>query len=111
MKTVVDLENMSKEELIKLVLEKNEEVKEKEQSVKELSSELEALRVTHRDLMIRMEDLIARYEELVREKRALEVRPFIPKTEKLKDEDKVINEIEAVKEKKRRKTPSETFLS
>ena len=41
MKTVVDLENMSKEEMIKLVLEKNEEVKEKEQSVKELSSELE----------------------------------------------------------------------
>ena len=107
----VDLKNMSKEELIELVLKKQREVAEKEKSVNDLSSQLEELQATHRDLMIRLENLIAQYEELVREKRALEIRPFIPKTEKLKDADQVINEIEVVKEKKRRKTPSETFLS
>ncbi len=107
----LDLENMSREELIEMILKMDEEVSRKEDQVKKMKSELEELQVTHRDLMERMEDLIARYEELVREKQALEVRPFIPKTEKLKDEDTVINEIEKTKERKKRRTPSETFLS
>ena len=106
-----DLEKMSREELVEMILKLNEDKTELEQQVNETRNELEELRVSHRDMMIRMEELIAKYEELVREKRALEVRPFIPKSEKLKDEDLVINEIEEVKEKKKRRTPSENFLS
>ena len=103
-----DLEKMSREELVEMILKLNEDKTELEQQVNETRNELEELRVSHRDMMIRMEELIAKYEELVREKRALEVRPFIPKSEKLKDEDLVINEIEEVKEKKKRRTPSDT---
>ena len=99
----VDLNNMSKEELIKLVLETQEKLAEK-------TSELEDLHVSFRDMRMRMEELIAKYEEFVKEKRAAEIRPFLPKTEKLKDEDSIINEIEAVKEKEKRRTPSENFL-
>ncbi len=106
-----DLEKMSREELVEMILKLNEDKTELEQQVNETRNELEELRVSHRDMMVRMEELIAKYEELVREKRALEVRPFIPKSEKLKDEDLVINEIEEVKEKKKRRTPSENFLS
>ena len=106
-----DLEKMSREELVEMILKLNEDKTELEQQVNETRNELEELRVPHRDMMIRMEELIAKYEELVREKRALEVRPFIPKSEKLKEEDLVINEIEEVKEKKKRRTPSENFLS
>ena len=99
----VDLNNMSKEELIKLVLETQGKLAEK-------TSELEDLHVSFRDMRMRMEELIAKYEELVKEKRAAEIRPFLPKTEKLKEEDSIINEIEVVQEKKKRRTPSENFL-
>lgn len=106
-----DLENMSKEELVKLLLEKDRQVKELKKIAEQKEADLETLRASHRELTMRLEDLIARYEELVKEKRAAEIRPFLPKTEKRKDEDTVINEIEVVKEKKKRRTPSETFLT
>ena len=105
-----ELEKLSKDELIRLLLDKNKEFAEKERELKETVSELEAVRVSHRELMMRMEDLIAKYEELVKEKRAAEIKPFIPKTEKLRTET-VINELEEIREKKKRRTPTETFLT
>lgn len=106
-----DLEKLSKEELIRLVLETQNELKEQEQLAAQKAAELEDLQVSHRELMARMEDLIARYEELVKEKRAAEIRQFIPKSEILKEENTIINECEVIKEKKKRRTPTETFLT
>lgn len=105
-----DLNNMSKEELIKLVLEAQGQLIEKDRIIAEKTSEIEDLQVSFRDMRMRMEQLIAKYEEVVKEKRAAEIRPFLPKTEKLKEEDRIINEFETVREKKKRRSPSETFL-
>lgn len=104
-----ELEKLSKEELIKLVLEKQDLLSKQERIAGELYAELETVRAEHRELMMRMEELIAKYEEAVKEKRAAEIRQFIPKSEKLKEE--VINEVEAVRQKKKRRTPTETFLA
>ena len=65
-----DLNNMSKEELIKLVLEAQGQLIEKDRIIAEKTSEIEDLQVSFRDMRMRMEQLIAKYEEVVKEKRA-----------------------------------------
>ena len=62
-----------------------------------------------KDLNLRIEKLIAKYEDKLLDSKKFQVEKFMPKSEVIKDEDKVINEIEATK-KKTRKSPTKYFL-
>lgn len=71
-----DLNKMSQEELVEMILKLRGENAVLEKQVNETRNELEELRASHRDMMTRMEELIAKYEELVREKRAINFLSF-----------------------------------
>ena len=73
--------------------------------------ELEKERAKAKKLHIRLEELIAKYEDKSRAYQQLQAQQFIPKSEKLPAEESVINEVEQVRYKKKRKTPSENFLA
>ena len=113
----INYEELSKEELIKLLLKSNEEKKElskeiakKNKDISYRDSKIEKLEVENRNLNIKIERLIAKYEAKLAAYRKAQVEKFIPSSEKLKDEDLIINEIEVIKEKKTRKSPTESFL-
>lgn len=131
--------NLSKEELIALITKQNKIIddtnKELRDTNKELASknkelarnkkeltrqekllsikhaELEKLQVENRNLNLRIEELIAKYEDKLLASKKFQVEQFIPKSEKLTEQDLIINELEVIKEKKARKAPTENFIN
>lgn len=107
--------NLSKEELIALLLETkdalNRQIADQDKEIKRQNKEIEELRSDRYKLSMRIEELIAKYENKVSELNKERIEKFIPKSEKLKDEDLVINELECIKESKKRRTPTENFVS
>lgn len=113
----IDYDSLPKEELIKLLLKSDEENKKlskeitrKNKAISYRDSKIEKLEVENRNLNIQIEQLIAKYEDKLMASKKFQIEKFIPSSEKLKDTDLVINEIEAVKEKKSRKSPTESFI-
>lgn len=74
-------------------------------------AELEKLQVENRNLNLRIEELIAKYEDKLLASKKFQVEQFIPSSEKLIEEDLIINELEVIKEKKVRKAPTENFIN
>lgn len=131
--------NLSKEELIALITKQNKLLddtnkelrdtnkelanknKELARNKKELTrqekllsikhAELEKLQVENRKLNLRIEELIAKYEDKLLASKKFQVEQFIPSSEKLIEEDLIINELEVIKEKKTRKAPTENFIN
>ena len=131
--------NLSKEELIALITKQNKLLddtnKELRDTNKELASknkelarnkkeltkqekllsikhaELEKLQVENRKLNLRIEVLIAKYEDKLLASKKFQVEQFIPSSEKLIEEDLIINELEVIQEKKVRKAPTENFIN
>lgn len=117
--------NLSKEELIALlnkadetIASKDETIANKDKKIDSQNKTIDKLNITIsikeveiRNLHIKVEELIAKYEDKVSILRGKQIEPFIPKSEKLKDEDLIIDELEVIKEKRIRKSPSENFLS
>ena len=124
--------NLSKEELIALITKQNKLLddtnkelrdtnKELARNKKELTrqekllsikhAELEKLQVENRNLNLRIEELIAKYEDKLLASKKFQVEQFIPSSEKLIEEDLIINELEVIQEKKVRKAPTENFIN
>lgn len=131
--------NLSKEELIALITKQNKLLddtnKELRDTNKELASknkelarnkkeltrqekllsikhaELEKLQVENRKLNLRIEELIAKYEDKLLASKKFQVEQVIPSSEKLIEEDLIINELEVIQEKKVRKAPTENFIN
>ena len=131
--------NLSKEELIALITKQNKLLddtnkelrdtnkelanknKELARNKKELTrqekllsikhAELEKLQVENRKLNLRIEELIAKYEDKLLASKKFQVEQFIPSSEKLIEEDLIINELEIIQEKKVRKAPTENFIN
>lgn len=131
--------NLSKEELIALITKQNKLLddtnKELRDTNKELASknkelarnkkeltrqekllsikhaELEKLQVENRNLNLRIEELIAKYEDKLLASKKFQVEQFIPSSEKLIEEDLIINELEVIQKKKVRKAPTENFIN
>lgn len=131
--------NLSKEELIALITKQNKIIddtnkelrdtnkelanknKELARNKKELTrqekllsikhAELEKLQVENRKLNLRIEELIAKYEDKLLASKKFQVEQFIPSSEKLTEEDLIINELEVIQEKKVRKAPTENFIN
>ena len=74
-------------------------------------AELEKLQVENRNLNLRIEELIAKYEDKLLSSKKFQVEQFIPKSEKLTEQDLIINELEVINEKKVRKAPTENFIN
>lgn len=74
-------------------------------------AELEKLQVENRNLNLRIEELIAKYEDKLLASKKFQVEQFIPSSEKLIEEDLIINELEVIQEKKVRKAPTENFIN
>lgn len=74
-------------------------------------AELEKLQVENRNLNLRIEELIAKYEDKLLASKKFQVEQFVPSSEKLIEEDLIINELEVIKEKKVRKAPTENFIN
>ena len=91
-----DYSNLSREELIALILKRD--------------SQIDALEVERRDLHKQIEKLIKKYEDKLSASKKFQVEQYIPKSEQLKEENLVINELEGIKEKKERKATSENFI-
>lgn len=74
-------------------------------------AELEKLQVENRKLNLRIEELIAKYEDKLLASKKFQVEQFVPSSEKLIEEDLIINELEVIQEKKVRKAPTENFIN
>ena len=74
-------------------------------------AELEKLQVENRNLNLRIEELIAKYEDKLLASKKFQVEHFVPSSEKLTEEDLIINELEVIQEKKVRKAPTENFIN
>lgn len=124
--------NLSKEELIALITKqnkllddtnkelrdtnkelarKNKELTRQEKLLSIKHAELEKLQVENRNLNLRIEELIAKYEDKLLASKKFQVEQFIPSSEKLIEEDLIINELEVIQEKKVRKAPTENFIN
>ena len=94
--------NLSKQELLELVLKLTKENEDKDNKIAKLEAE-------KRELNIKFEEVIAKYENKIAINRKMIVDKFMPKTEKTPIENEVINEVETL-EKKTRKAPTERFI-
>ncbi len=131
--------NLSKEELIALLTKQNKELSIKDELIanqsKQISSKekqiasqtklidekdklivakqakIEKLEVENRNLNFKIEKLVAEYEDKLKAARLSQVEKYIPKSEKLKDIDLVINELEVIGERKTRRSPTENFIN
>lgn len=99
---VMDIDNLSNEELKALVEKLMQENKNKDKRIAILEAE-------KRDLNIKFEEVIAKYENKLQANKKIIADRFGKKTEKLSQEFKVINEVEAL-EPKKRKAPTERFI-
>lgn len=86
-------DNLSKDELIKLLLEKENKIKEQENKIKEQEIEL-------RDLRIKYDKLILKYENEHQKQLRDTYNRFVKKSEHLEPIDEAINEAEAKATKK-----------
>lgn len=122
---LIDDTNKELADTNKELANKNKEIaskdKELDRSKKHLASqekllsikhaELEKLQAENRNLNLRIEELIAKYEDKLLSSKKFQVEQFIPKSEKLTEQDLIINELEVIKEKKARKAPTENFIN
>ena len=122
---LIDDANKELRDTNKELASKNKELasknKELDRSKKHLASqekllsikhaELEKLQVENRNLNLRIEELIAKYEDKLLSSKKFQVEQFIPKSEKLTEQDLIINELEVINEKKVRKAPTENFIN
>lgn len=99
----MDFDNMSKEELMELVLKLQKDNKKKDDKIEKLEAE-------KKDLNIKLNELIAKYEQKVEVNNKIRADRFLPKSEKLSPEEECINEVEAIKEKTPRKSPTKRFI-
>ena len=123
--------DMSKEELIALLkkqekqlIDKDQDIKKKDDVIKSKDDvikkkddviryrerKIEKLEAEKKELNLRIEELIAKYEDKLLDSKKFQVEKFMPSSEIIKDEDRVINEIEAIKQKKTRKAPTACFI-
>lgn len=126
-----DYNDMSKEELIALIkkqekqlIDKDQDIKKKDDVIKKRDADIkkkndairyrekkiEKLEAEKKDLNLRIEQLIAKYEDKLLDSKKFQIDKFMSSSEIIKDEDKVINEIEATKKKKTRKAPTACFI-
>lgn len=103
-------DNLSKEELIALLLKKDNELNKQDKIISTQQRKIEKLEVKNKNLNIQIEKLIAKYEDKLLASKKFQVEQFIPKNEQLKDEDIIVNELESIKNKKTRKAPTENFI-
>lgn len=100
----MDLNSLSKEELLQLVEKLQNESKSKDEKIAKLEAE-------KRKLNIKLDELIAKYEQKIEVNNKIIADRFLKKSEKLTDKDKVINEVELnLETKKERKSPSKHFI-
>ena len=103
--------NLSKQELINLLISKDNEINKQDEIISRQKAKIERLEVEKRNLNKQIETLINKYEDKLLTSKKFQVEQFIPTSEKLKDKDLVINELEVIKNKKVRKAPTETFIN
>lgn len=112
---MIDYNSLTKEELIELLNEKDEilikENKSLKRSIKYRDHRIEKLEAENKNLHIKIEELIAKYEDKLLASKLHLVEQFIPKSEKLTDEDLIINELEVIREKKARRSPTQNFIN
>ena len=103
-------ENIRKERLISLfedLYDQNSELKndlEKSKAdLKKTRADLEKAKAELRDKQLKLDELIAKYEIKAEQLRAKQIEEYIPSSEKLTNLDKIINEVEVLKEKKKRR--------
>lgn len=99
----MDINSLTKEQLIELVYKLNEKSKEQE-------NKIEILEAKNRDLNIKLDKLIEKYENKALINKKITADIYCKKTEKTNVSEKAINEV-APKEKKQRKTPTENFIN
>ena len=118
------LEAMSKQELLELLKKTIEDNKQKDETIasqeKSIAKKDEAIakkdktiskqEAKIRSLHLQIEELIAKYEDKLEASKLHLVEQYVPSSEKLKDEDLIINELEVIKAKKARKSPTEAFI-
>lgn len=113
---MIDYNSLSKEELIELLNKKDKEELIKENmslisSIKYKDNKILKLEAENKDLHIKIEELIAKYEDKLLASKLHLVEQFIPSSEKITDKDLVINELEVIKQKKTRKSPTQNFIN
>ena len=101
----MDLKNLSKEDLMRLVLKLQKENEKKDLKIEKLEAE-------KRNLNVKLDELIAKYEQKVEVNNKIIADKFLPKCEKLTPQEESINEVEALNEQKKkpRKSPSKRFI-
>ena len=92
--------NLSKDELIKLLLEKDNKLIEKDNEIKETKIEFEKTLIELRDLRIKYDKLILKYDNEHQRQLRDTYNQFVKKSEKLEPIDEAINEAEAKATKK-----------
>ena len=98
----------------KQIASKDKQIVSQDKLIVLKQAKIEKLEVDNRNLNLRIEQLIAKYEDKLLASKKFQVEQFIPKSEKLKEEDLVFNELEVIKEKqekKTRKAPTENFIN
>lgn len=97
---MTNYENLSKDELIKLLLKKDNEIKEKNNEIIETNKKLEESLIELRNTREKLDKLIIKYEnEHQRQIRDI-YNTFVKKSEKLEPIDETINEAEAKSNRK-----------
>ena len=103
-----DAQSLSKEELIAWLNDENTKKEELIRMVNDLfdtseklKEDLEKANAEIRLQQMKLDELIAKYEDKVAQLRNKQIEEFIPSSEKLKKEDLVINEAEALEEKRK----------
>ena len=104
----------NKDDVIKnkddVIKEKNADIKKKNDALRYREKKIEKLEAEKKELNLHIEKLIAKYEDKLLDSKKFQVEKFMPSSEIIKDEDKVINELEAIKQKKTRKAPTVSFI-
>lgn len=96
--------NLSLKEAIKLIKKLEKENEKKDKKIAKLEAE-------KKKLNLELEGMIKKYEKKAEQARRMMAEKYAPKTEKTKKIGKCINEAEQeVKEKKKRKTPTQNFI-
>ena len=94
-------ENLSKDELIKLLLEKDNKLLEKDNKLSEMKDELDKTIIELRDTREKLDKLILKYENEHQRQLRDTYNKFVKKSETLEPIDEAINEAEAKSTKKR----------
>lgn len=113
-----DLNSLSKEELLVLLQKsinenkkKDDKISKQEAKIVKQENKIAKQEVEIRNLHYQIEKLIAKYEDKLEASRLHLVEQFIPKSEKIKDDDLIINELEVIKQSKPHKSPTQSFIN